>query len=89
MKLNKNCCLRETNSVVLVHCKKGISRSASTVIAYAMKEYGWSLEKSLDYVKSQRNCITPNCGFMEQLETFSGVLQVNPKGLCNQSCFII
>lgn len=41
-----------------------------------MKEYGWSLEKSLDYVKSQRNCITPNYGFMKQLETFSGVLQV-------------
>jgi protein phosphatase slingshot len=33
---------KERGSVVLVHCKKGISRSSSTVIAFVMKEYGWS-----------------------------------------------
>lgn len=51
---------RESGKVCLVHCKKGISRSSSTVIAYAMKEYGWSLEHALAYVKKRRNCITPN-----------------------------
>ncbi|KAE9551008.1 hypothetical protein FO519_005794 [Halicephalobus sp. NKZ332] len=68
---------KSTNSVVLVHCKKGISRSSSTVIAYIMKEYGWSLDVALNYVKEKRNCITPNSGFMEQLETFDGMLQAS------------
>jgi protein-tyrosine phosphatase len=67
---------RDKKSSVLVHCKKGISRSSSTVIAYVMKEYGWPLERALQHVKDKRNCITPNSGFMEQLATFHGVLQV-------------
>uniref|UniRef100_A0A915EG71 Dual specificity phosphatase n=1 Tax=Ditylenchus dipsaci TaxID=166011 RepID=A0A915EG71_9BILA len=68
---------KDKGSAVLVHCKKGISRSSSTVIAYIMKEYGWSLESSLNYVKDKRNCITPNKGFMEQLMTFHGVLSAS------------
>uniref|UniRef100_A0A915L1A0 protein-serine/threonine phosphatase n=1 Tax=Romanomermis culicivorax TaxID=13658 RepID=A0A915L1A0_ROMCU len=65
---------KENNSAVLVHCKKGISRSSSTVIAYAMKSYGWSLGEALNYVKQRRNCVTPNKGFMEQLKTYQGIL---------------
>lgn len=68
---------KENKKRVLVHCKKGISRSASTVIAYCMKEYGWSLEQALIYVKEKRNCITPNQGFMDQLGTFDGVLKAS------------
>ncbi|KAI6241610.1 Dual specificity phosphatase, catalytic domain protein [Aphelenchoides fujianensis] len=63
---------KDSNQVVLVHCKKGISRSSSTVIAYIMKEYGWPLEKALQYVKAKRNCITPNSGFMDQLKDLRG-----------------
>ncbi|KRZ62974.1 Protein phosphatase Slingshot -like protein 1, partial [Trichinella nativa] len=65
---------KEINQCVLVHCKKGISRSASTVIAYAMKEYGMPVEEALNYVKDKRNCITPNRGFMEQLKIYQGIL---------------
>lgn len=68
---------RDNGSVVLVHCKKGISRSSSTVIAYIMKEYGWPLNAALSHVKKRRNCITPNEGFMEQLQTFDGILQAS------------
>jgi protein phosphatase slingshot len=68
---------KDNGSVVLVHCKKGISRSSSTVIAYIMKEYGWSLNAALSHVKKRRNCITPNEGFMEQLQTFDGILQAS------------
>ncbi|KAI6235754.1 Dual specificity phosphatase, catalytic domain protein [Aphelenchoides besseyi] len=68
---------KDSNQVVLVHCKKGISRSSSTVIAYIMKEYNWPLEKALQYVKTKRNCITPNAGFMDQLRTFSGILHAS------------
>ncbi|CAI4230384.1 unnamed protein product [Auanema sp. JU1783] len=68
---------KESGKVCLVHCKKGISRSSSTVIAFAMKEYGWSLEKALDHVKKCRNCITPNKGFIDQLRMFHGALEAS------------
>uniref|UniRef100_A0A914HFH5 protein-serine/threonine phosphatase n=1 Tax=Globodera rostochiensis TaxID=31243 RepID=A0A914HFH5_GLORO len=68
---------KEKGAKVLVHCKKGISRSASTVVAYAMKEYTWGLDAALEHVKRKRDCITPNPGFMEQLQTFQGMLQAS------------
>uniref|UniRef100_A0AAV2J4K4 protein-serine/threonine phosphatase n=1 Tax=Knipowitschia caucasica TaxID=637954 RepID=A0AAV2J4K4_KNICA len=58
----------------LVHCKMGISRSASTVIAYAMKEYNWDLDTALDYVKDKRSITKPNPSFMKQLEEYQGIL---------------
>ncbi|MEQ2194242.1 hypothetical protein XENOCAPTIV_026018 [Xenoophorus captivus] len=62
------------NSKCLVHCKMGVSRSASTVIAYAMKEYGWSLEKAYNYIKQKRSIAQPNAGFMRQLAEYEGIL---------------
>ncbi|KAF6736133.1 phosphatase Slingshot-like protein 2 [Oryzias melastigma] len=59
---------------VLVHCKMGVSRSASTVIAYAMKEYGWDLDTAFDYVKERRTVTKPNPSFMKQLEEYQGIL---------------
>ncbi|CAH8561142.1 unnamed protein product [Heterobilharzia americana] len=61
----------------LVHCKMGISRSASTVIAYAMKENNWDLETALSYVKSCRSCVQPNPGFMRELRTYQGILEAS------------
>ncbi|XP_041749347.2 uncharacterized protein LOC121579111 [Coregonus clupeaformis] len=58
----------------LVHCKMGVSRSASTVIAYAMKEYGWDLERAFDHVKERRAVTKPNPSFMRQLEEYQGIL---------------
>ncbi|XP_017289859.1 protein phosphatase Slingshot homolog 2 isoform X2 [Kryptolebias marmoratus] len=58
----------------LVHCKMGVSRSASTVIAYAMKEYGWDLDTAFDYVKERRAVTKPNPSFMKQLEEYQGIL---------------
>ncbi|KAM4700819.1 LOW QUALITY PROTEIN: protein phosphatase Slingshot homolog 2 [Discoglossus pictus] len=58
----------------LVHCKMGVSRSASTVIAYAMKEYGWNLDRAFEYVKERRTVTKPNPSFMRQLEEYQGIL---------------
>ncbi len=65
---------KETGSKALVHCKMGISRSAATVIAYAMKEYNWPLEKARNYVRSKRKCVNPNEGFIKQLQVYEGML---------------
>ncbi|KAM9469138.1 uncharacterized protein ssh2a isoform 1-T1 [Clarias gariepinus] len=58
----------------LVHCKMGVSRSASTVIAYAMKEYGWGLDQAFEHVKERRTVTKPNPSFMKQLEEYQGIL---------------
>lgn len=65
---------KSEGSKVLVHCKMGVSRSASVVIAYAMKAYNWDFHNALDHVKRQRSCIKPNKNFMSQLETYNGML---------------
>ena len=55
-------------ATVLVHCRAGISRSASAVIAYLMwvqhMSY-WSARSHLEYV---RPCVRPNIGFVTQLQ---------------------
>ncbi|XP_069836880.1 protein phosphatase Slingshot homolog 3 [Dendropsophus ebraccatus] len=65
---------RRQGTHVLVHCKMGVSRSASTVIAYAMKEYEWTFEEALKHVKERRNIVQPNAGFLRQLQTYQGIL---------------
>ncbi|XP_051552618.1 protein phosphatase Slingshot homolog 1-like isoform X1 [Myxocyprinus asiaticus] len=68
---------KKNNSKCLVHCKMGVSRSASTVIAYAMKEYGWSLEKAHNFVKQKRSIAQPNPSFMRQLAEYEGILDAS------------
>ncbi|XP_066546040.1 protein phosphatase Slingshot homolog 1 [Amia ocellicauda] len=68
---------KKNHSKCLVHCKMGVSRSASTVIAYAMKEYDWSLEKAYNYVKQKRSITRPNAGFMRQLAEYEGILDAS------------
>ncbi|XP_054857490.1 protein phosphatase Slingshot homolog 2 isoform X2 [Eublepharis macularius] len=65
---------KKNGSKCLVHCKMGVSRSASTVIAYAMKEYGWNLDRAYEYVKERRTVTKPNPSFMRQLEEYQGIL---------------
>ncbi|XP_051960681.1 protein phosphatase Slingshot homolog 1 isoform X2 [Xyrauchen texanus] len=68
---------KKNQSKCLVHCKMGVSRSASTVIAYAMKEYGWSLEKAYNFVKQKRSITRPNASFMRQLAEYEGILDAS------------
>ena len=44
------------------------------VIAYVMKEFGWSLDRTLQYVKQRRPCVKPNPGFLKQLFEYEGIL---------------
>lgn len=55
---------------VLVHCFAGISRSASTVIAYFMATRKMSFMEAFNYVKKRRPIIFPNFGFQRQLLEF-------------------
>lgn len=62
---------------VLVHCMAGISRSATIVIAYLMKERGMDYADAYNYVKERRRIINPNSGFKIQLRQFE--LELNSK----------
>lgn len=73
------CLHRAQGTRVLVHCKMGVSRSAATVIAYAMKQYGWSLEQALRHVQELRPIARPNPGFLRQLQTYQGILTARYK----------
>ncbi|CAD8117799.1 unnamed protein product [Paramecium sonneborni] len=59
---------------VLVHCAAGVSRSASIVIAYLMRNKGWTYSDTFSYVKSKRFVICPNSGFQRQLKNFEKIL---------------
>ncbi|XP_048837247.1 protein phosphatase Slingshot homolog 2-like isoform X2 [Brienomyrus brachyistius] len=65
---------KKAGAKCLVHCKMGVSRSVSTVIAYAMKEHGWDLERAFHHVKERRAVAKPNPSFMRQLEEYQGIL---------------
>jgi dual specificity phosphatase 12 len=58
----------DSKGKVLVHCKQGISRSATVVLAFLLR-YGFaaSVAEAFDLVRQKRHYINPNFGFVEQL----------------------
>lgn len=57
--------LRRVN--ILVHCTRGVSRSASVVIAYLMLSKGLGYDAAKAHVAGKRSFIYPNLGFEVQL----------------------
>ena len=53
---------------VLVHCKAGISRSPSIIIAFLIKSYKYTYDEAYEYVKSKRQKIKPNDKFISELK---------------------
>ena len=76
---------------VLVHCICGVSRSATLVAAYLMKEHGMSCDQAVELLQKRRTCVEPNEGFRKQLEEFQNAIQqeeiaelLNSSGLVNK-----
>ena len=55
---------------ILVHCAAGMSRSASLVALYLMKEKGWDYDTCYQFMKERRPVVDPNYGFVEQLREY-------------------
>ena len=55
---------------ILFHCYAGISRSATLAIAYIALTNNMKLQDTINMVKSKRNIIQPNKGFMKALEMY-------------------
>lgn len=67
--------VRESNGCVFIHCNAGVSRSATVVIAYLIKEYGMSFAEAFAYLKEKRESIRPNDGFIKQLKQYENSLK--------------
>ncbi|KAJ7736581.1 protein-tyrosine phosphatase-like protein [Mycena maculata] len=52
---------------VLVHCQHGVSRSASIVLAYLIRDRVMTYDAAFDLVHARRRCIRPNSGFVRAL----------------------
>lgn len=61
------------NGKILVHCKEGVSRSATLVLAYLVRDQEMTLQDAVSLVRSKRE-ILPNQGFLQQLIDYSDKL---------------
>lgn len=61
---------KNTDGRVLVHCNAGVSRASSVTIAYVMHFSKIGYNEAFKLVKTQRNCIQPNIGFVKQLHEY-------------------
>ncbi|XP_068161836.1 dual specificity protein phosphatase 13B-like [Antennarius striatus] len=61
------------NGKVLVHCARGVSRSAALTLAFLMLKEGLTLVGALQAVRRHRN-ILPNAGFLHQLRLLDASL---------------
>ena len=53
---------------VLVHCQKGISRAPSVIMAFLIKDRGFSYDKALEFVQKKNPKAYPNFGFLTHLQ---------------------
>jgi protein-tyrosine phosphatase len=66
----------KNNGNVLVHCHAGVSRSSTILIAYIMKSQKMKLDKILDLMKTKREKVSPNIGFLQQLYQYEKELGI-------------
>ena len=68
-------------TAVLVHCSRGVSRSASLCIAFLMRKEGWPAERAREHVHATRPIILPNDGFWRCLQEFEKELKGERSGV--------
>lgn len=59
-----------SDGCVLVHCNLGMSRSSTISLSYLMESRHWHLKEAYDFMKSKRQAVKPNRGFLRQLCDF-------------------
>ena len=72
---------RKERCNILVHCKFGISRSPSFIIAYLIKYNKLSVDDALKFVNRKRFQIKPNKGFINQLYIYEKCLLKKEKAI--------
>ncbi len=67
-------------SFIQVHCFMGISRSATIVCAYLIATMRLTPHEALAAVREKRGIVSPNMGFLRQLEEYAIQLRVGLVG---------
>ena len=62
----------DPTGAILVHCDRGVSRSAAIAIAYLMRKEGHGFDDTFAMVRAQRK-INPNANFREQLRIWEQI----------------
>jgi len=62
--------LNRNDGSVLVHCKGGVSRSPTIIMAYLIYRYKLPFKKALYYMQSRKSGVNPNDGFISQLMSY-------------------
>ncbi|PLW48296.1 hypothetical protein PCANC_12898 [Puccinia coronata f. sp. avenae] len=65
----------QRNGRVLIHCGDGLSRSPAIITAYVMASCNVSSDTAFHFVQSRRFCVSPNMGFLHQLDAYEPICQ--------------
>ncbi|RVX75730.1 hypothetical protein B0A52_00086 [Exophiala mesophila] len=60
--------LKKKDGGILIHCNRGVSRSAAVAVAISMDEMNIDYPTAMRYVRGKRPRANPNPGFVRQLE---------------------
>lgn len=63
----------QRNGKVLIHCGDGLSRSPALMTAYIMATHNVTSEAAFHFVQSRRFCVSPNMGFLHQLDAYEPI----------------
>ena len=69
--------VRSKGGVILIHCKFGISRSPTFVIAYLIKYFRFTVQTALIFLRKRRPQVKPNDGFIEFLNKYEKSFKKN------------
>jgi protein-tyrosine phosphatase len=67
--------VRTDGGNILVHCKMGLSRSPTFIIAFLIKYYGFTVDSAINYLKRKRPYVNINHGFIEQLHKYESTFK--------------
>ena len=71
--------VRFSGKILLIHCKFGISRSVSLVMAFLIKNFGFNVKNAFNFIKRRREQINPNQGFINQLIDYEKYIKEKKK----------
>lgn len=65
----------KSDGKIFVHCMCGVSRSATFVAAYLIREKGMTANEAIEHLHSYRDKVNPNTGFRAQLEKYEETIK--------------
>lgn len=66
--------IENADGAILVHCREGVSRSATIMIAYLMRKFNVPYQAALEFVQKKRAVVQPNKGFQKELKQYEEIL---------------